>query len=716
MRLNIHKYIKFIGCIAALMGMAMLNGCKEDIDTSARYVFTEETIGSYLQKQPAYSEYVALLKQVNISDYSGSTVMQLMTARGNYTCFAPTNEAIHAYLDSLVVRGFITEPKWEAFTDSAVKDSIRQVIVYNSIIDGGDFTSTGERTYYETSTFPINNNEEFASPTLSDRKLFVYYGENPDSIFINGNILISLTNRDIPAINGVIHQVESVIAPSNDTGGYLLKSMIDENRKGFLVTAKLIQACGLMDTLSLARDERYETLYKNGTLKDLRTHPSVGKPGYLPEHRKYGYTLFAETDDFWEGVIGKPYDQITVEDIKEYVIAQGVYPDAKQDDNYKDEDNVLNQFITYHLIPWRLPADKLILHYNEKGYSLSTMKPTVAMTELYTTMGKRRLLKIFESRESEGVYLNRFPVLNNGRRGNYHEDYCDPDKVGLFVDKEHANMTAVNAVIYPISGLLHYSDDVRSNLQKQRLRFDVAGIFPEFINNDLRGQTVTTPQHMTVGIPSDNVYKYLDDLSISDLTLFYYLMGRGKGWPNYLADELNVIGRYEMILRLPPVPKRGTYELRIANSCGCNYRGMAQVYWGDDLNNLPVTGTPFDFRLNGIERITPVGNFPSGVGWEADLDDDEDYNAEVDKKMRNNGFMKAPEHYAAGLPGTTKTARDNYYKTRRIMVTATMDPDKTYYLKFKNVMDDETKQFYMDYFEFCPKEVYDNPETPEDIW
>ena len=408
--------------------------------------------------------------------------------------------------------------------------------------------------------------------------------------------------------------------------------------------------------------------------------------------------------------------EITVEDVKDYLVAQDVYPGSTTDKNYKDPKNIVYQFITYHLIPFRLSPDKIIIHYNEKGYSLEKKTPTVAMTELYTTMGKRRLLKIFESRESEGVYLNRFPVLNNGRRGNYHEDYCDPDKVGLFVDKEHANMTAVNAVIYPINGLLHYSDDVRSNLQKQRLRFDVAGIFPEFINNDLRGQTVTTPQHMTVGIPSDNVYKYLDDLSISELTLFYYLMGRGKGWPNYLADELNVIGRYEMILRLPPVPKRGTYELRIANSCGCNYRGMAQVYWGDDINNLPVTGTPFDFRLNGIERITPVGSFPSGVGWEADLEDDEDYNAEVDKKMRNNGFMKAPEHYADCLPGTTKTARDNYYKTRRIMVTATMDPDKTYYLKFKNVMDDETKQFYMDYFEFCPKEVYDNPETPEDIW
>ena len=691
--------------------------CTEDIDTSSRYVFTEETIASYLEKQPQYSQYVELMGLVKVSPRSETTVKQLMSARGNYTCFAPNNNAIEAYLDSLCARQLISSPSWDAFPDSTTLDSIRKVIVHNSIIDGGDIDYSGRRVYFETYDFPTNNNEEFAISTMGDRKLSINYSEtNPDSMWINNNALISLKNRDIPATNGVIHEVEGVIAPANNTLGDLLKSFIDENREGYLVAAKVIQACGLFDTLSKIRDERYEMMYLDGKLENLKNHPTEGNIGYLPEHRKYGYTLFAEPDAFWQEAIQKPVAEITVEDVKDYLVAQDVYPGSSTDKNYKDPKNIVYQFITYHLIPFRLSPDKIIIHYNEKGYSLEKKTPTVAMTELYTTMGKRRLLKIFESRESEGVYLNRFPVLNNGRRGNYHEDYCDPDKVGLFVDKEHANMTAVNAVIYPINGLLHYSDDVRSNLQKQRLRFDVAGIFPEFINNDLRGQTVTTPQHMTVGIPSDNVYKYLDDLSISDLTLFYYLMGRGKGWPNYLADELNVIGRYEMILRLPPVPKRGTYELRIANSCGCNYRGMAQVYWGDDINNLPVTGTPFDFRLNGIERITPVGNFPSGVGWEADLDDDEDYNAEVDKKMRNNGFMKAPEHYAAGLPGTTKTARDNYYKTRRIMVTATMDPDKTYYLKFKNVMDDETKQFYMDYFEFCPKEVYDNPETPEDIW
>lgn len=691
--------------------------CSEDIDTSARYVFTEETIASYLEKRPQYSQYVQLMKQVQVSPRSATTVFQLMSARGNYTCFAPNNEAVDAYLDSLYAREIISAPSWDAFPDSVTLDSIRKVIVHNSIMDGGDIDYSGKRVFFETYDFPTNNNEEFATNTMGDRKLTINYSEtNPDSMWINNEALISLKNRDIPASNGVIHEVESVIAPANNTLGDLLKSFIDENREGFLVAAKMIQACGLFDTLSKVRDERYEMMYLDGKLENLKNHPTEGNIGYLPEHRKYGYTLFAEPDAFWQEAIQKPAADITPADITAYLQSQNVYPGSKADDNYKSPDNLLYQFVTYHLIPFRLSPDKIIIHYNEKGYSLEKKTPTVAMTELYTTMGKRRLLKIFESRQSEGVYLNRFPVLNNERNGNYQEKYCDPDKVGLFVDKDNANMTAINAVIYPISGLLHYSDEVRTNLQRQRLRFDVAGIFPEFINNDLRGQTVTTPQHMTVGIPSDNVYKYLDDLSISDLTLFYYLMGRGKGWPNYLADELNVIGRYEMILRLPPVPKKGTYELRIANSCGCNYRGMAQVYWGDDINNLPVTGTPFDFRLNGIERITPIGSFPSGVGWEADVDDDEDYNAEVDKKMRNNGFMKAPEHYAAGLPGTTKTARDNYYKTRRIMVTATMDPDKTYYLKFKNVMDDETKQFYMDYFEFCPKEVYDNPETPEDIW
>ena len=65
---------------------------------------------------------------------------------------------------------------------------------------------------------------------------------------------------------------------------------------------------------------------------------------------------------------------------------------------------------------------------------------------------------------------------------------------------------------------------------------------------------------------------------------------------------------------------------------------------------------------------------------------------------------------------TTDQARRNEAIIRRIIVRQTMDPDKTYYLRFKTVMDDPTRFLYMDYLEYVAKEVYDNPETPEDIW
>ena len=67
-------------------------------------------------------------------------------------------------------------------------------------------------------------------------------------------------------------------------------------------------------------------------------------------------------------------------------------------------------------------------------------------------------------------------------------------------------------------------------------------------------------------------------------------------------------------------------------------------------------------------------------------------------------------------PGTTARANVNRNIVRRIITRQTLDPDKTYYLKIKSVLDTETAEFYMDHIEYCPKEIYDNPVTPEDIW
>ena len=115
--------------------------CTEDIDTSARYVFTEYTVASYLEAHADYSQYLELTKLVPVSGRSKSSVYQLLTARGNYTCFAPTNEAINDYLKDLVEQGLINEPSWDAFTDERKLDSIRKVVVLNTVIDGGDMES-----------------------------------------------------------------------------------------------------------------------------------------------------------------------------------------------------------------------------------------------------------------------------------------------------------------------------------------------------------------------------------------------------------------------------------------------------------------------------------------------------------------------------------------------------------------------------------------------
>mgnify|MGYP002527095186 CR=1 FL=1 len=129
---SIHKLCFAVICFVCLWG------CKENIDTSARYVFSEETILSYLEKHEVYSSYVDILRKVNISKLSDSKVSQLLSARGVYTVFAPTNDAIQNYLEYLVQEGLITAPSWDAFPSERKLDSIRQVIVYNSIIDGGD--------------------------------------------------------------------------------------------------------------------------------------------------------------------------------------------------------------------------------------------------------------------------------------------------------------------------------------------------------------------------------------------------------------------------------------------------------------------------------------------------------------------------------------------------------------------------------------------------
>ena len=680
--------------------MAAFVGCTETIDTSARYVFRERTIASYLADHPQFSEYVKLLKEQRVSEVSETSVYQLMTAYGYYTCFAPTNEAIQLYLDSLVIKEIIPTASWDAFPNERTKDSIRSVIVLNSILDG-----TKQEMKFITAEFP-KTNEEFSISTMADRKISVTYDRKDlDSCLIDGICPVSKRNRDIEAINGYIHQVGYVINPSNETLGSTLHKYAYDYNSNLSVMARLVEVCGLTDTLSQVKDERYESLYRNNAFPKFHWN-LLNVDVEAPEHRKYGFTLFAETDEFWERELHKDRKDITIQDVVDWVDAQGFYPEAVKNDKYKEVDNLLNQFVTYHLLPERIPVDKLALHYNEKGYNykVKNTPPTIPVWTHYVTMGKRRLLRIWESLESGGPYLNRFPKLNNGRREDYHERECSEENTGIRLNTDEGSgvIKLINSMIYPIDKPLAYTEHVRNELAKVRLRYDAWELQPEAMNNDMRIMSY----FMRYYFSSDPDKQYFDNLTVnSKETNFMLLNGRDQNWPNYQADEVLAEGLYDITITLPPVPKYGIYEIRMGVSTFSGTRGICQVYWGPRKDQLVAQGIPVNMQLGGQDKM---------LGWERDTDDD-DYNAEVDKKMRNNGFMKGPEYIVASAGGR-ETNRLSATSTRRIIVREPMSPDVTYYLRFKTVQDYLEKQLFVDYLEWCPKEIYDNPETPEDIW
>jgi len=704
-----HKHLWSKIGYSLLVAVALIS-CKEEIDTSARYVFKYDTVLSYLEKHEVYSSYVDLIKKVPVSRISTSTVAQLLGARGNYTVFAPTNEAVEAYLGTLVDEGLIASPSWDAFTDSTKLDSIRKVIVYNSIIDGGD------EVQYETSGFPEIDKSEFPLATMNDHKLSVHYtSADPDSIYINKDVPISVTQRDILGLNGVIHQVGKVIAPKDITGASYIQEILDKKKDGFLVGCRVIQACGLMDTLEKVRDEVYEDLYQRNLIPNLNGMTSFGfaegSIAYAPEHRKYGFTLFLETDDFWRTQGIDPQDPDLLQKLCTWIIDNKQYSvDDKfvTDENYESEDHLLYQWITYHMLGMKIPTNKLVIHNNEYGYDISNpYRYSIPVYEFYTTMGKRRLFKLIETAASNGVYINRFPTCDTRRQGTGMEVSCDEDKVGskVITDSELTiTNDMVNCNIYPIDAPISYNDATRDNLHRQRIRFDGMSLFPEAMNNDIRKKKATAEKYQHVYIPNTvRTYNYFENMQQNEDMNFVYYNAYGYDWCNLNADEMKAVGRFEITFTLPPVPRRGTYEFRYEVLANGN-RGVQQVYFGDNPNNLPVAGIPLDLTMRSDHRL---------FGWEDDSGDD-DYDAEVDKRMRNNGAMKGSK--SINSSNGTERGYNDRENVRRIMWRGTLDPEKTYYLRVKSVLDSDKKEFYMDYLEFCPKEVYDNPVEPEDIW
>ena len=695
--------------VSLSVGAGLTTGCKDEVDASNLVTKTEATVWDYIDSVAIYSDYAALLEEVGTgdsTDANSSTLASFVSAYGNFTVLAPTNAALEAY--TLERTGGQTSDWHQLSQDD------KTFIAKNSILDHGDEAA------YATADFPVTGT--FSLTTLDNRLLTVELTSD-NQFVIEGTAHV--VYPDVKLKNGYLHGVDGVIAPSQSTVADLIAAA--DNMKIFSL---LLERTGWTDSLSVPyEDPNFST---DGYPESAKFQSNVDAVDIV-EDRYYGFTIFAEPDSLFQlpeadggwdiklaldeaGDVANP-DEVLAQ--IEQRAAQ-VYGSTNLG-NYTDPQNAVNRFVAYHLLDGAMAYNKLVMHMNEFGYDEGATPSEPQLTTLsidvwdyYVTMGQTRcLLKVTQNGDLEDgvypIYLNTAREYNDGRDGNYKVTAITRrgQKISA-TNGTHGANSAVNGFYYPIDGILLYSDDVKENALGGRIRFDIATMTPELWTANIRGRDI---RYFT-----NEYFKNLINVA-EDTKIFYLKNINGETWYDYQGDEWMLEGIFDVTFRLPPVPVAGTYEVRMGVSNNA-LRGMAQVYFGDNPTNLPPTGLPYDLRVNpsGYAGFTDYKESNPEVfaviPWETDKED-EDENRTIEKNLRNAGYLKGPQYYHGSA--NTTPARGNYACLRRIVTTQYMEPDKTYYIRYKTALEATDCQFFMDYFEYCPSYVYNGAE-PEDIW
>jgi uncharacterized surface protein with fasciclin (FAS1) repeats len=501
-----------------------------------------------------------------------------------------------------------------------------------------------------------------AATNLNSRYLVIGYRPQEETvdILINANSVI--TDKNIEVENGVIHAIDVVLTPSTAAISTLLA-----NDPRLSLFAEALGKTGLADSLQQLRDETYvpekSPLSFDGT--------SICRS---PQERKIGYTIFVESDEVFKS---KGIETLSQLEVYAAGVYDAMYPADAGISDPTDRRNSLNRFVAYHLI------DKTV-HYNNFFYK-ANMAQNAVLYEFMETFCPNTIFRV--SNEGGDVVINRDATRN------VSGVTVQPAISGHEQDTD-------NGVYHLIDDILVYDGKVRTLLLNTRIRIDAASLHPELMTNGIRYEKGDNPAGVT---GHANYYRfqsgYLKNVEFSSLnTNLFYLQGNASSvwWVNYQADEMMATGQFDFTIRFPPVPA-GTYEIRFGYTANGG-RGILQFY---------VDGEP-----KGIPLNMKIGAADARIGWIADATT-LDNGQENDKMMRNRGYMKGGTTYMGG--DVSARQRDGANAIRRIISIETFERDEPHYLRFKSVSDNAGDAFQIDFFEFVPKNVYENPNgSPEE--
>lgn len=270
-----NKLITWIGGLCVFM--LLLNACNDSLDDTTFFTTDEMTIIGTLESNPEkFSLYVEILKK---AEYYNA-----LKSYGNYTCFAPTNEAVLNYIQE----NFNASSVDELTSEEDIK--WLQTLVKFHTMPSGKLTSS------------------FIEGRLPDT---TFTGDYLTTSFLKGggianveiNREVGLDQYDIRTNNGVIHAIDGVLSPFVDA----VPATMEKAGKHTIFVEAMKQT-GYYEVFSEVYNE-------------------FGS--------KNNFTILAESDEV--------YAQEGINSFEDLVAR--ISPD---DSNFTDPNNDLNRYVGYH--------------------------------------------------------------------------------------------------------------------------------------------------------------------------------------------------------------------------------------------------------------------------------------------------------------------------------------------------------------------------------
>lgn len=165
----------------------------------------------------------SFLSIVDKAEYSGT-----IHAYGTYTLFAPTNEAVHAYLQERNI----------ASINDLTKEEAESIVKYHLINDT-----------LRTSDFIIGR---LASPNFSKK----YLTTQLDGSY-KVNRVANITEKDLSGANGILHVVDKVLTPPQQTITDAIRALPAD----YSLMKEVFERSGMAETFSVVRDGLWYTFF-----------------------------------------------------------------------------------------------------------------------------------------------------------------------------------------------------------------------------------------------------------------------------------------------------------------------------------------------------------------------------------------------------------------------------------------------------------------------